>query len=210
MPAPPRSPPAPAPRAAAPPPAALVKVELRREDQQPPCWSVRFEVAEGVAWLRLPGGWGRNADSAARSGAASGLRLSDLQQVDLMLRQGGGPWSPWRVVDGIDPHGLPLGRWVTLDAPISPAAEDVLYEELVLIDAMEDPTDWEGESGELEETITELGRPSLQPVPGAAAPDAPASLVRALVLRIRQQEREIAALREQLLKLGATPRSDAG
>lgn len=162
-----------------------------------------------MAWLRLPGGWGRNADSAARSGAASGLRLSDLQQVELMLRAASGPWSPWRVLEGVDPMSLPIGRWVTLDAPRQPApSEDVLYEELVLIDAMEDASDWEAESGELEETITELGRPALQPAPGAAAPDAPASLVRALVLRIRQQEREIAALREQLLKLGVTPRTE--
>jgi len=184
-------------------------LELRREDQNPPCWSVRFEVPDGVAWLRLPEGWGRTAASAARSGAASGLYLSDLQQVELMVRQPSGAWAPLRVIEGIDPIKLPLGRWVTLDGPSArPPNQDALYEELVLVDGAEESDEWEGEGGELEETLTDLGRPVLQPVPGAAAPEAPASLVRSLVLRIRQQEREIAALREQLLKLGVTPRTE--
>ena len=186
-----------------------LRLELRREDQNPPCWSVRFEVQDGVAWLRLPEGWGRTAASAARSGAASGLYLSDLEQVELMVRQPSGAWAPLRVIEGIDPQRLPLGRWVTLDGPrLQTPTEDALYEELVLIDRADASDDWEDHEGELEETLTDLGRPVLQPVPGAAAPEAPASLVRSLVLRIRQQEREIAALREQLVKLGVTPRTE--
>lgn len=196
-------PPLPAPQ---PPP---LKLELRREAQQPPCWSVRFELSAGLAWLRLPGGWGRTAESAARSGAASGLRAAELAQVDLMLRSDNGGWAPWRVIEGIDPMGLPIGRWVTLERQGAPVDQDALFEELVVIDAMEDPDDWSDELGELEESITELGRPELPPAPGdAAAPEAPASLVRSLVLRIRQQERLIAQLKEQVIRLGAVPVGD--
>lgn len=190
-------------------PTPTVKLELRREAQDPPCWSVRFELSAGLGWLRLPGGWSRTAESAARSGAASGLRAAELAQVDLMLRHDGGSWAPWRVIEGVDPLSLPLGRWVTLDPRAEPAAQDALFEELVVIDAMEDPDDWSDEIGELEESITELGRPELQPAPGdAAAPEAPASLVRSLVLRIRQQERLISQLKEQIIRLGFTPVGD--
>ena len=190
-------------------PTQTVRLELRREAQQPPCWSVRFELSAGMAWLRLPGGWSRTAESAARSGAASGLRAAELAQVDLMLRHEGGSWAPWRVIEGIDPMSLPIGRWVTLEPTTEADRQDALFEELVVIDGMEDPDDWSEEMGELEESITELGRPDLPPAPGdAAAPEAPASLVRSLVLRIRQQERLITQLKEQVIRLGAVPVGD--
>jgi hypothetical protein len=190
-------------------PTQTVRLELRREAQQPPCWSVRFELSAGMAWLRLPGGWSRTAESAARSGAASGLRAAELAQVDLMLRHEAGSWTPWRVIEGIDPMSLPVGRWVTLEPTTEADRQDALFEELVVIDGMEDPDDWSEEMGELEESITELGRPDLPPAPGdAAAPEAPASLVRSLVLRIRQQERLITQLKEQVIRLGAVPVGD--
>jgi len=190
-------------------PTQTVRLELRREAQQPPCWSVRFELSAGMAWLRLPGGWSRTAESAARSGAASGLRAAELAQVDLMLRHEAGSWAPWRVIEGNDPMSLPVGRWVTLEPTTEADRQDALFEELVVIDGMEDPDDWSEEMGELEESITELGRPDLPPAPGdAAAPEAPASLVRSLVLRIRQQERLITQLKEQVIRLGAVPVGD--
>jgi hypothetical protein len=174
-----------------------IRLDLRRDAVEPSTWSVRFELARGIGWLRLPTGWGQSADAAARTGAAAGLHEPELIGADLMWRLGNEPWHRHPVAGGVNLQSITLGVWTPVGSA-EPAP--LLDEELELIDADEDPDAW---SGELEETITELGRPSLPPPPAGGNPEAPATLVRALVLRIRQQEREISALREQIRQLQA-------
>lgn len=184
----------------------LVKVWLRQDDKGPAVYSARFRIDGGRGWLKWQSSASGGVPLAAPTGTAGGLYLEDALGLLLRFKLGGA--RTWREVK-VFPAGLPtrvgrhLGKWVevslTADRPgdeptdMAPAPD---LEEITDAAAARPVTVMEDDSDILEPAET---------LPGATTPPAKGggALVRSLVVRIRQQEAEIASLHKRIAELEA-------
>ena len=190
----------------------LVTVWLRQDDAGPPVYSARFRIDGGRGWLKWPSSPSVGVPLAAPTGTAGGLYLEDVLGLKLRFKLGGG--RTWREVT-VFPSGVPTrvskapGRWVEIslspdhdgDEPtdMAPAPTPIADEDPVT-DTLPPRTvavEEEGDDADILEPAATL--------PGAPTPSARggSALVRSLVVRIRQQEAEIAALKKRIAELEA-------